>query len=204
MTVRDLARQWFTSNTFTSYDDMKTKFKQEFSEYGKTPCEWLKAWTDLQFRPDTDNMNEYVQKFQELTILLNYPNDHQVQIFKMMMPENVELRIKDMTTLKECIEETKACIAICQPSSLVSRMSTLTVAQSPNNSPVTSRSPSPQRHRKFNNGDTRQCRSRQRSILRRPTFQGFRQYPGTFRPRSDFNNRRNSNSNQRFHSFSQS
>ena len=25
--------------------------------------------------------------------------EHQVQIFKMMMPENIELRIKDMTTL---------------------------------------------------------------------------------------------------------
>ena len=37
MTLRDLARQWFSSTTFTSYDDMKKKFTQEYSEYGKTP-----------------------------------------------------------------------------------------------------------------------------------------------------------------------
>ena len=43
MTLRDLARQWFSSTTFTSYEDMKTKFTQEFSEYGKTAREWLKA-----------------------------------------------------------------------------------------------------------------------------------------------------------------
>ena len=41
MTLRDLAGQWF------GYDEMKKKFTQEYSEYGKTPCEWLKSWTEL-------------------------------------------------------------------------------------------------------------------------------------------------------------
>ena len=63
MTLHDLARQWFTSTKFTSYDDMKKRFTQEYSEYGKTPHEWLKAWTELKFRPDTDNIDEYIQKF---------------------------------------------------------------------------------------------------------------------------------------------
>ena len=120
MTLRDLARQWFTSAKFASYDEMKKKFTQEYSEYGKTPREWLKSWTELRFRADTDNIDEYIQKFQELATLLAYPEEHQVQIFKMMMPENIELRIKDMTTLDACIEEAKVCLSICQPSSLVS------------------------------------------------------------------------------------
>ena len=80
--------------------------------------------------PDTDNIDEYIQKFQELATLLVYPEDHQVQIFKMMMPVNIELRIKDMTTLRDCIEEAKVCLSICQPSSLISRMTTLTVTSS--------------------------------------------------------------------------
>ena len=49
MTLHDLARQWFTSTKFASYDEMKKKFTQEYSEYGKTPCEWLKSWTELRF-----------------------------------------------------------------------------------------------------------------------------------------------------------
>ena len=49
MRLHDLARQWFTSSKFTSYDEMKKKFTQEYSEYGKTPCEWLKSWTELRF-----------------------------------------------------------------------------------------------------------------------------------------------------------
>ena len=113
---------------------MKKKFTQEYSEYGKTPCEWLKSWTELKYRPDSDNIDEYIQKFKELATLLAYPEDHQVQIFKMMMPENIELRIKDMTTLNDCIDEAKACLTICQPSSLVSKMNTLTLAKSDENS----------------------------------------------------------------------
>ena len=91
MTLRDLARQWFTSTKFASYDEMKKKITQEYSEYGKTPREWLKSWTELRFHPDTDNIHEYIQKFQEPATLLVYPEEHQVQIFKMMMPENIEL-----------------------------------------------------------------------------------------------------------------
>ena len=63
MTLHNLARQWFISTKFTSYDEMKKKFTQECSEYGKTPCEWLKSWTELRFWPDPDNIDEYIQKF---------------------------------------------------------------------------------------------------------------------------------------------
>ena len=172
--------------TFTSYEDMKTKFTQEFSEYGKTAREWLKAWTELCFHPDVDNLDEYVQKFKELTTLLAYPDDHKVQIFKMMMPENIELRIKDMNTLNECTDEAKACIAICQPSSLTFRMSTLTLAQSDNipSTPPHSRSPSPKRNFRSENSDNHHGRPRQHPPILRKQFQGFRQYPGNFRPHS--------------------
>ena len=205
MTLRDLARQWFTSTKFASYDELRKKFTQEYSEYGKTPRDWLKSWTELRFRPDTDNIDEYIQKFQELATLLAYPEEHQVQIFKMMMPENIELRIKDMTTLAECIEEAKVCLSICQPSSLISRMSTLTVAPSETETPVRQRSPSPVRRNQSNtNSQNRQGRQRQRPpILKRSTFQGFRQYPGNARPRS-VSNSRNNFPNSRFRSTSRS
>ena len=55
--LHDLAKQWFTSTKFTSYNEMKKRFTREYSEYGKTPHEWLKVWTELKFRPDTDNID---------------------------------------------------------------------------------------------------------------------------------------------------
>ena len=166
----------------------------------------VKSWTELRFCPDVDNLNEYVQKFKELATLLAYPDDHQVQIFKMMMPENIELRIKDMNTLNECIDEAKACIAICQPSSLTSRMSTLTLAQYNNipSTPPHSRSPSPKRNFRSENSDNRHGRPRQHPPILRKQFQGFWQYPGNFRPCSFLNGRNTFRTNSRFRSFSRS
>ena len=101
----------------------------------------------------------------------------------MMMPENIELRIKDLTTLSDCIEKAKVCLSICQPSSLVSRMTTLTVAPSEPTTSVRQRSPSMRRNQTNSNSQNRQSRQRQRQpILKRSTFQGFRQYPGNVKP----------------------
>ena len=110
-----------------------------------------------------------------------------------------------MTTLTDCIEEAKVCLSICQPSSLVSQMTTLTVVPSEIITPFRRRSPSPMRRNQTNtNLQNRQSRQRQRPpILKRSTFQGFRQYPGNVRPRS-LSNARNNFPNSRFRSFSRS
>ena len=41
MTLHNLARKWITSTKFVSYNDIKKRFTQEYSEYAKTPSEWL-------------------------------------------------------------------------------------------------------------------------------------------------------------------
>ena len=81
----------------------------------------------------------------------------------MMMTENIELRIKDISTLSECIEEAKVRLSICQPSSLDSQMTTLTVAPSKPTTPVHQHSPSPMRkNQNSTNSPNRQSRQRQR------------------------------------------
>ena len=108
-----------------------------------------------------------------------------------------------MTTLSDCIEEAKVCLSICQPSSLVSQMTTLTVAPSEPTTPVCQCSPSPMRRNQTNtNLQNRQSRQRP-PILKRSTFQGFRQYPGNARPCS-LSNSRNNFPNLRFRSLSRS
>ena len=110
-----------------------------------------------------------------------------------------------MTTLSDCIEEAKVCLSICQPSSLVSRMTTLTVAPSETSTPVQQHSTSHMRRNQTNsNSQNRQSRQRQKlPILERSTFQGFRQYPGNVQPHS-LSNSRNNFPNPRLRSFSRS
>ena len=110
-----------------------------------------------------------------------------------------------MTTLSDCTEEAKVCLSICQPSSLVSRMTTLTVAPSEPTTPVCQCSPSPmRRNQNTTNSQNRKSRQRQRPpILKRSTFQGFRQYPGNPRP-CYLSNSRNNFPNTKFRSLSRS
>ena len=122
-----------------------------------------------------------------------------------MMPENIELRIKDMTTLSDYIEEAKVWFSICQPSSMISQMTTLTVAPLEATTPVHQHFPSPMR-RNHTTTNSQNWQSRQRQwlpILKRSTFQGFRQYPGNLRHCS-LSNSRNNFPNTRFRSISRS
>ena len=72
-------------------------------------------------------------------------------------------------------------------------------------SPVHQCSLSPmQRNQNNTNKQERQGRQRRRApVLKRSTFQGFRQYPGNARPHS-LSNSRNNSPNTRFRSFSRS
>ena len=84
-------------------------------------------------------------------------------------------------------------------------MTTLTVAPSEPTTPVCQHSPSPMRRNpNTTNSQNRQNRQRQRlPILKRSTFQGFRQYPGNPRPHS-LSNSRNNIPKTRFRSLSSS
>ena len=94
-------------------------------------------------------------KFTDLANLFNYPDDQQVQVFKMAIPEAVELRIQDCATMDQCIAQAKQCLAICQPTTLVGKVSSLRLTQS--SPPATPpRSPSPQPRVRSTNATNRQ------------------------------------------------
>ena len=84
-------------------------------------------------------------------------------------------------------------------------MTALTLTPSEPSSPVCQCSPPPmQRNQNNTNGQDRLGRQRQRApILKRSTFQGFRQYPGNSRP-CPLSNSRNNVPNARFRHLSRS
>ena len=58
---------------------MLNKFQEEFSPYGKTTRDWLRAWSELHF-------NQYLVKFNDLASLLQFPPDRKLDVFKLHMP----------------------------------------------------------------------------------------------------------------------
>ena len=143
MTLTDLARAWLERQTFTTPKDLKEKFLTDFSPYGKTHRQWIATWTDLKFNPDTDNIDEFLEKFEDLATLNNIQNDHKLHAFKISMPKEVELHLNNINNLQDCYQTAKDLLTIVQ-NSVTNKMSTLSLAQSRSPSPQPrSRSPSP-------------------------------------------------------------
>ena len=178
MTLIKLARAWADRQTFTTAKDLKEKFLTDFSPYGKTHRQWIASWSELKFNPDSDNIDEFIEKFEDLATLNNLKDDYKLHAFKIAMPREVELHLRSVTNLQDCYQTAKDLLTIVQ-STVTNKMSTLSLAQSRSPSPQPrSRSPSPKGGRTIPPSFDR---SRPRT---RQAFEGFRQYPGPIRPQS--------------------
>ena len=178
MTLIKLARAWADRQTFTTAKELKEKFLTDFSPYGKTHRQWIASWAELKFNPDSDNIDEFIEKFEDLATLNSLKDDYKLHAFKIAMPREVELHLRSVTNLQDCYQTAKDLLTIVQ-STVTNKMSTLSLAQSRSPSPQTrSRSPSPKSGR-----TTPSSFDRSRPRIRQ-AFEGFRQYPGPTRPQS--------------------
>ena len=179
MTLTDLARAWMERQTFTSAKDLKEKFLTDFSPYGKTHRQWIARWAEPKFNPDLDNIDEFLEKFEDLAQLNNLRDDYKLHAFKIAMPKEIELHLRGIDNLQTCYQTAKDLLTIVQ-NPVTNKMSILSLAQSRSPSPThpRSRSPSPRNNRQSTNPTDR---SRPRT---RQNFDGFKQYPGQNRPQS--------------------
>ena len=174
MTLTDLARVWIERTNFTSAEDLKKKFLSDFSPYGKTHREWITKWGDLKFNPDMDNIDEFIEKFEDLAKLNNFPEGHKLEAFKITMPREIELHLKNIDNIDDCYKTAKDLLPIIQ-NPMTNKMSTLSLAQSRSPSPQPrKRSPSPRNNRPQNYD-----RSRPRD---RNNGENFAPYPSPQRP----------------------
>ena len=179
MTLTDLARAWMERQTFTSAKDLKDKFLTDFSPYGKTHRQWIAKWAELKFNPDINNIDEFLEKFEDLAQLNNLGDDYKLHAFKIAMPKEIEFHLRGIENLQDCYQTAKDLLTIVQ-NPVTNKMSTLSLAQSRSPSPTQprSRSPSPRNNRPLTNPPDRSGpRTRQ-------NFTGFKQYPGQNRPQS--------------------
>ena len=145
MTLTDLARAWLERQTFTSPTDLRDRFLTDFSPYGITHRQWITKWADLKFNPDTDNIDEFIEQFEDLASLNNIQDDYKLHAFKIAMPKEVELHLSRIDNLQDCYQTAKELLTIVQKS-VTNTMSSLSLAQSRSPSPQpTSRSLSPMR-----------------------------------------------------------
>ena len=152
MTLTDLARAWLERQTFTSAKDLKEKFLTDFSPYGKTHRQWIAKWAELKLNPDIDNIDEFLEKFEDLAQLNNLGDDYKIHAFKIAMPKEIELHLRGIDNLQNCYQTAKDLLTIVQ-NPVVAKMSTLSLAifRSPSPTRPRTRSPSPRNNRQTAN-----------------------------------------------------
>ena len=129
MTLTDLARAWMERQNFTSANELKEKFLTDFSPYGKTHRQWIARWAELKFNPDLDNIDEFLEKFEDLARLNNLGDDYKLHAFKIAMPKEIELHLRGVDNLQQCYQTAKDLLTIVQ-NPVTNKMSTLSLAQS--------------------------------------------------------------------------
>ena len=185
MTLTELARNWFDRNRFTNAADLERKFHNDFSPYGKTENQWLNHWYNLKFDKDNDNIDEFLDKFEDLAHLIGVEEEFKLKAFRVVMPYEVQIQIKDLKTYGECAQAARDLMTIIQ-NPITNKISTLSLLESRSPSPTPRprpSSPGPARPAMV----PRQSRSRERRPPRpkspQVTFQDQPQYLPTSPPR---------------------
>ena len=81
MTLTELACNWFDRNRFTDAADLERKFHNDFSPYGKTENRWLYHWYNLKFDKDNDNIDKFLDKFEDLAHLIGVEEEFKLKAF---------------------------------------------------------------------------------------------------------------------------
>ena len=185
MTLTELAHNWFDRNRFTDAADLERKFHNDFSPYGKTENQWLNHWYNLKFDKDNDNIDEFLDKFEDLAHLIGVEEEFKLKAFRVVMPYEVQIQIKDLKTYGECAQAARDLMTIIQ-NPITNKISTLSLLESRSPSPTPRprpSSPGPARPAMV----PRQSRSRERRPPRskspQVTFQDQPQYLPTSPPR---------------------
>ena len=161
ITLLGIARDWFDRNEFASAKALQDKFLNDFSPYGKTSHQWLQQWNTLSFNPDTDNLDEFLVKFNDLANLVGAPPDFKLMAFRVLMPRDIVIATRDLTTYEDCPHTACDLMTILQ-NPLINKMSALSLMQSRSPSPIPrplTPSPGPTSR---NRADNRQPRSQSR------------------------------------------
>ena len=143
ITLLGIARDWFDRNEFASAKALQDKFLNDFSPYGQTSHQWLQQWNTLSFNPDTDNLDEFLVKFNDLATLVGAPPDFKLMAFRVLMPGDIVIATQNLTTYEECACTAHDLMTILQ-NPLTNKMSALSLMQSRSPSPILRpRTPSP-------------------------------------------------------------
>ena len=119
MTIRGNARRWISANdiikdqyTLKDWKDLQDKFTAHFNPHGCTLEERLKAWKELKWEPEKENLEAFIYKFIALADEVKIPQDRErITHLALRVPKPMYMHISQCTTIQEAFRKAKQCVS---------------------------------------------------------------------------------------------
>ena len=105
------ARLWYETLGAAQLDweALRDQFWQQYSKFGSTREQYFHAWRSFQFDENTDTIDSYIHKVNQVATLLNYGEPWILELFKNTLPSRLYYMVYDMDNLREAVETTNVC-----------------------------------------------------------------------------------------------
>ena len=109
LTLTGEARLWYES--LAPLDDdwpaLQNKFRWQYSKLGNTPKQLFHAWRTFKFDENTDTIDSYVLRMNQLAAMLNYGEMQILENFKISLPYRLYSTLINVNNLRDAINLAK-------------------------------------------------------------------------------------------------
>ena len=91
---------------------IKSRFLTYFNPIGSTKEQQIKAWKELKWKPEEENLTDFVFRFSQLAHELSCTDDQQISHFVLCIPRGLYLYLEGAKTIPDAVENLRKGIAL--------------------------------------------------------------------------------------------
>ena len=112
LTLMGEARLWYETlgTAQLDWETSRDCFWQQYSKFGSTREQYFHAWRSVQFDENTDTIDSYIYKVNQVVTLLNCGEPQILEMFKNTLPSRLYYMVFNMNNLREAVETAKCVI----------------------------------------------------------------------------------------------
>ena len=110
LTLIGEARLWYESLALLDHDwpALQNKFRWQYSKIGNTPKQLFHAWRTFKFDENTDTIDSYVLRMNQVAAMLNYGDMQILENFKNTLPYQLYVTLINVNNLRDAIDLAKS------------------------------------------------------------------------------------------------
>ena len=119
--LKNNARIWFSMyiekrvpnlHSVDGWKSIKSKFLTYFNPLGSTKEQQIQAWKEMEWKPEKEELTDFVFRFSQLAHELGYSEEQQISHFVLCIPKGLYLYLRGAQTIPDAVENLRKGIAL--------------------------------------------------------------------------------------------